>query len=280
MLVRRLETAAFIVQEFRCPGCPPVTAPETAPLAEIVLPRQGAYVRRDSSGSVFLDRTVTAFFEAGRPYVIEHPKPRPDLTTVISLVDEAGLAHSLGIRFEQATTFRRAAVRTTPPIHLAHAALLRNLDQGAAGRLAAEESAVQLIALAVELTQRSAELARPEDGRSGAWKREIAVAVADFLNARYREPVTLQAVAAHAGYSVFHLCRIFQSEMGMPIHKYLMQLRLEAALGELTHSDRPITEVALDLGFASSSHFTTHFTRWAGLPPSRARLGGRGSARI
>ena len=53
----------------------------------------------------------------------------------------------------------------------------------------------------------------------------------------------------------------------MPIHRYLVQLRLARALVELPHTN-DLTMLALDLGFSSHSHFTAAFRRAFGSPPS------------
>jgi AraC-like DNA-binding protein len=279
VFVRLFESPLFAVGEFRCPGCPTVTDEETALFPEIVIPSEGAYVRRDAGGAVYLDPTVTAFFEPGRPYVIEHLQPKPDVTTVLSILDEGELARSMDMERPVGARFQRDAVRTTPDVHLAHAALLAALDRGA-GPLAVEECAVTLICRAVASTQRAFELARSTAAPDRRWRHDIAVATADYLNRHYRRPVQLRDVADHIGYSVFHLCRLFQAEMGKPIHKYLVGLRLQAAVEALSQSDRSITDVAFDLGFSSAGHFAGQFRRWAGISPREARQRVRAGRKI
>jgi AraC-like DNA-binding protein len=57
------------------------------------------------------------------------------------------------------------------------------------------------------------------------------------------------------------------------IHRYLVDLRLRRAASLLWGCD-DLTTLALNLGFASQSHFSNAFRRWAGCPPGqyRARL--------
>lgn len=272
-----LSTAALRVGEFACPGAPRVTDVEAAPFPELVLARKGAYIRRDCAGSVYIDRTVAAFFEADRPYVIEHPRPRPDLTTVISLVQPEAVCASLGLGGSAGRCFSRSAIRAAPEHHLLHRRLLAELRGGPAHALAAEETAVVLVTSAVAANH-SAELSVPPSPRLSAHEVDVAVAVAEYLNARFREPVNLARLAAHTGYSVFHLCRLFQARMKTTIYKYLLTLRLEAAMEQLAESDVSVLALALDLGFGSHSHFTATFTRWSGLSPSEARRTARARA--
>jgi AraC-like DNA-binding protein len=63
---------------------------------------------------------------------------------------------------------------------------------------------------------------------------------------------------------------MFQQQTGMPVHRYLTQLRLRAALERLADAD-DITSLAIDLGFSSHSHFTDVFRREFGKTPSEYR---------
>ena len=57
---------------------------------------------------------------------------------------------------------------------------------------------------------------------------------------------------------------------GLPVHRYLTQLRLARALVELPHAD-DLTALALSLGFSSHSQFSFAFRRAFGATPSRFR---------
>ena len=68
---------------------------------------------------------------------------------------------------------------------------------------------------------------------------------------------------------------------GIPLHRYLTQLRLARALVELPHA-ADLTALALDLGFSSHSHFTARFRALFGLTPTDVRRGAstRGAAEL
>jgi len=278
--IQVLKTPALMVGDFACPGTPPVTDVEAAPYPEVVLARSGAYVRRDSAGAVYIDRTVAAFFEARRPYVIEHPRPRPDLTTVISIVDPEALCDSLGIRARAGQCFARSAIRATADLHLLHRQLLAAVRAQSQPALDAEERAIALVQCAVGSNHGlRSELAMPATRPLSRREVDVVVAIAEYLNSNYCRRIGLAAIAAYSGYSVFHVCRLFQARMKTTIHKYLTALRLEAAMQRLAETDMSIIELAMELGFSSHSHFTAAFSRWAGVSPSRARLRARRGAR-
>ena len=83
--------------------------------------------------------------------------------------------------------------------------------------------------------------------------------------------VGLDDAAARAGYSRFHFGRLFRTITGTTFHRYLLRLRHREALRRLAAGAEDLTDLALDLGFSSHSHFTTSFRGEYGLTPSDAR---------
>ena len=87
-------------------------------------------------------------------------------------------------------------------------------------------------------------------------------------------PLSLGVIASAVGMSPAYLTVLFRRSEGMPIARYQQRLRLARALVLLADAD-DITRLALDLGFASHSHFTTAFRAVYGLPPSAHRAHAR-----
>lgn len=87
----------------------------------------------------------------------------------------------------------------------------------------------------------------------------------------------LPQLARLAAASPRSLARLFQSELGMSFTAWRQQARLLEALRRLSGGN-PVTEVALDLGYATPSAFTYMFRRHLGVTPScfgaTARAGG------
>ena len=74
-----------------------------------------------------------------------------------------------------------------------------------------------------------------------------------------------------AGYSAFHFARLFAASMGVPPHRFLSRLRLEAAMAQLTAGKLPLAEIALNANFSSQASFTRAFHRATGLTPNQYR---------
>ena len=101
--------------------------------------------------------------------------------------------------------------------------------------------------------------------------RDIAQAVEQVLVKRFRDRLTLGAIAADVGYSPFHVSRIFCQQTGQTIHRYLSQLRLRTAYEQILAGEDDLSRLAQDLGFSSHSHFTQAFHQSFGVQPSGIR---------
>ncbi len=82
-------------------------------------------------------------------------------------------------------------------------------------------------------------------------------------------PLRLEDVAAAAHFSPFHFHRVFKAMMGETLAQFVKRHRLERALKVMSHGkDKPLTQVALECGFSSSSDFSRSFKQRYGVPPS------------
>jgi AraC-like DNA-binding protein len=71
--------------------------------------------------------------------------------------------------------------------------------------------------------------------------------------------------------SEFHFARAFKQSLGVPPHRYLIQRRIARAAEIVKTTDKPLSEVALDVGFSDQSHFTRLFVRVTGETPRAFR---------
>jgi AraC-like DNA-binding protein len=106
------------------------------------------------------------------------------------------------------------------------------------------------------------------------------VSAALWIEAHSHESIELPDAAREAGLSAFHFLRVFAGVLGVTPHQYLVRCRLRHAARLLADDTRPITDVALDVGFADLSNFVRTFHRAAGVPPRRFRQAARGERKI
>ena len=110
--------------------------------------------------------------------------------------------------------------------------------------------------------------------------RRRAVEAALWMDAHSAEPIDLDSAASEVSLSSFHFLRLFTKVLGVTPHQYLVRSRLRHAARLLADGTRPITDVALDVGFADLSNFVRTFHRAAGVSPRRFRQAANGDRKI
>ena len=116
--------------------------------------------------------------------------------------------------------------------------------------------------------------------KTTARDRRRAVETALWIDANAHLEIELHDAAAQASLSPFHFLRLFSSVLGVTPHQYLVRSRLRHAARLLADEERPITDIAYDVGFADLSNFVRTFHRAAGLSPLKFRQASRGMRKI
>jgi AraC-like DNA-binding protein len=93
----------------------------------------------------------------------------------------------------------------------------------------------------------------------------------DLIDARYREPLDVPALAKAAHLSQAHFSREFRRTFGETPHQYLLTRRLERAASLLRTTDRTISDICFTVGLRSVGSFTTSFRRAFGRSPAAYR---------
>jgi AraC family transcriptional regulator len=93
----------------------------------------------------------------------------------------------------------------------------------------------------------------------------------EFIEAHLDQSFTLDQLADALGMSVFYFCRQFKQSMGVSPHQYVTRRRIERAKELLWHSQLPITDIALQVGFATPSAFSRLFRQLTGTTPKNFR---------
>ena len=93
----------------------------------------------------------------------------------------------------------------------------------------------------------------------------------DLMDARFAEPLDLDAMARAAGFSRYHFAREFRAAFGETPGVYLSRRRVERAKRLLESANLTVTEVCMVVGFASLSSFIRRFTELIGCSPATYR---------
>lgn len=92
-----------------------------------------------------------------------------------------------------------------------------------------------------------------------------------FVNAHYRDSLTLGEVAKRFGAHPDYLSRRFKIEVGMTFHRYLVWKRIQYAKQLLINTSICVKQVGYDSGFGSPESFCKAFRREVGCSPRAYR---------
>ena len=91
------------------------------------------------------------------------------------------------------------------------------------------------------------------------------------LEERADEDVDVLMLAREHGFSQPSFFRHWKRVVGVPPHRYLVQLRIQQACRLLTETDQPVGEIARASGFVDPLYFSRLFRRKAGMTASAYR---------
>ena len=83
--------------------------------------------------------------------------------------------------------------------------------------------------------------------------------IVDYIEAHLDDKLDLDSLAREAGYSKYHLHRMFTSIIGFTVHSYVQRRRLTEAARLLIFTDKPIMEIALFAGYETQQSFSVAF---------------------
>jgi AraC family transcriptional regulator len=115
--------------------------------------------------------------------------------------------------------------------------------------------------------------AAPGDGGGGFCTvlrdRDPVKRAIQLLRERLDQPLDLGLIAKEVGVAPHHLSRRVSSETGITLQRHLRRLRIERACEALDSGKMNVTEVALEVGYQSLSHFAKAFRDETGEPPGK-----------
>jgi AraC-like DNA-binding protein len=114
-------------------------------------------------------------------------------------------------------------------------------------------------------------LRRAADGSAGAATPPALSHLCQELHRNPGAPWSVQRMASACGWSASRFAHRFRTVLGVPPLEYLIRLRLHRARERLTECDRPVHEIAREVGYADLPHFSRLFKARFGLSPRGIR---------
>ncbi len=99
----------------------------------------------------------------------------------------------------------------------------------------------------------------------------LAARIQHFIDVHLAEKLCIDTLAKEVGISRSVLFEAMKKELGISPVAYQIERRINRAKGMLRMETIPLTQIAMDLGFASSQHFSAAFRKKTGKTPSQYR---------
>lgn len=97
--------------------------------------------------------------------------------------------------------------------------------------------------------------------------------VLKYMSEHIAERPAMRELAHHVGLSTDHFARAFIAVTGKSPFQWQSEMRVEEAKRMLKENNASVTEIALNLGYSSSAHFSTRFKQIVGLTPKQWKAG-------
>jgi AraC-like DNA-binding protein len=102
----------------------------------------------------------------------------------------------------------------------------------------------------------------------------------DMLRGIHDRQVSIGEAAREAALSPYHFIRVFKAVFGQTPHQALIAARVDRAKHLLIVGDLSVTEICVEVGFASLGTFSDLFSRRVGVPPSVYRQQSRSMMQV
>jgi AraC family transcriptional regulator len=135
-------------------------------------------------------------------------------------------------------------------------------------RLALDE---MIMLFCAHLTRTYQDFTQPPEvvtGGLAVWQQDRAI---ELLSEHLDGDLALANLAKECGLSPGRFMRAFKKSFGVPVRRYLLHKRLEAAKSLLLHSNQSLLTIALEVGFSDQPAFNRSFREIVGTSPGQWR---------
>ena len=242
--------------------------PEQTKRWELILVRRGVFSIETGRHRLFATANQMLFLAPDRPYRIAHPTDGGDECTVIAI--SPGHLHEwmerLEVRGSLLSLFDGVMLPVSSALYLSQHELLDPMGEGER-----EDAIMEYLHMLVRYALSGRGAGGTATVRTGSQHRRVVQRIQERIASDLAESMPLSVLSVDAGFSRFHLSRLFRSVTGFSVHQYRKTLRLREAASRLRQGEEDLTALALALGFSDHSHFTNAFRKEFGTSPASFR---------
>jgi AraC family transcriptional regulator len=174
----------------------------------------------------------------------------------------------LGLDIARVQLEARHQVRDARIEQISHALQLESAEGNPNGRLFLDSLGIAISVRLINGFSSHAPVAMPR--RIALGPLQLA-RVVEYIDEHLASALSLRELADVAGTSVSYFKAAFKQEFGTPVHRYVVERRVERA-ARLLAEGKPISSVAADVGFAHASHMARWMARLLRVTPSELKL--------
>ena len=109
------------------------------------------------------------------------------------------------------------------------------------------------------------------NGSDGRFSRRRLNRVAEYIHDNVAADLSLAELARLVDMSPSHFKVVFKESLGLPVHQYVIRRRVEYAAELIARGELPLSDIALQAGFANQSHLARCMKRLTGVTPAALR---------
>ena len=259
VFLKPVETLVFrsdvvAMGKFRCPATHPLYR-DSGPCSHhtFVFPRTATTIRHES-GEWFVGSPNTASLYNHQQHYTRSQVSEIDASDWFVIADDILVDILRPVREDR--PFTQTHVRVDASLYLAQRRLFENVAQLEPFEI--EESVIRIFSRLMSVSSMAAR------------RRDAVEETKRLIAEKPERTIPFRDLARRVDCSPFELCRAFHRETGFTLTQFRHSLRLRIAL-DMLRGRRSLTDIALDLGYTSHSHFTSAFRRSFGVTPSRFR---------
>lgn len=228
------------------------------------------WIRQGRETRFATESGMVGFFSADQE---EHTVAVRTDTSVKTLIISIPPAHLQSIASSEGLTPAVAS----PACPMFHDAVIR----ASLMRLVADEAGCTIAhGLGAEVAARSLVLRLAEimHGGTPEWRGDSSTfdnrtmeKLVDYIDAHLQHFTPLADLASQCNMSPSHFAKKFRLSVGLSLQRFVNRRRLTVSMGLLETGSTALSQIALDLGFSSQSHFTRMFSSLTGVTPANYR---------
>lgn len=124
-----------------------------------------------------------------------------------------------------------------------------------------------MLALLGRIFQLTGDAPRRPPPAAGALRRQVQ----EYIDAHFREPLTLQDIGKALHVSPYYLSHVFKEDSGYSPMQYLLRRRIGEAQNLLISTELPMARIAEEVGFETQNYFNAQFSKHTGISPRKYR---------